>query len=607
MRLLYGSLRPGVSLGVVFVISVACARTLSFPDAPFAMPDIIEAEVADHAFDLTSFGARPDGTKCTAAFAAAMDACEKAGGGRVVVPKGRWVTGAIRFRNNCELHFEDGAVLEFTDDPADYPAEQTSWEGIECINHSPLLYAYGVTNVAITGRGIIEPRMKLWSEKWAGYDDNQMSATRELYMWGATNATMGSRRLLDLDGAKARPHLIQFNRVKNVLLDGFRINGAPFWLIHLYHSDDCVVRNLSTYARGLNNDGLDIEMTRNVLVEDCRFDQGDDGIVLKAGRNADAWRLNRPTENVVIRNCDLASSHSLLGIGSELSGGIRNVWVTGCKVERVFNLFNVKTGRRRGGFVKNIWVENCVGDDVGTVFNITTVYSAQYAKFPDFEIRYTDICGIHVKNIRCNRARRGVVLHGDAHRPIHDIEIKEINIGEVVKGLSEVTDCRDVRIDGLFLGRPDEERRWTMEDEIDKADSIAAVSPAYAKAVEFLRRPDLCRLGLGRHEIDGNRVFAEIEDVMTEPFSPTDKMAVRDDEHDLIYFIVDGDEEMFEVGAGFSFCWVWRPLVFVVPAGMVHSPHHTNKAPKRIRVCIVKVCADVGSRAQDVCPSDGGF
>ena len=576
---------------MMLAIPLLLSSTLAVTGAPFVMPVLRERIYPARNFAITDYGARPDGTKCTAAFAAAMEACEKAGGGHIVVPKGRWLTGAVRFRNDCDLHFEEGAVLEFTDDPADYPAVHTSWEGLECINHSPLLYAYGVTNVAITGHGLIEPRMKLWSEKWAGYDPQQMAATRELYMWGSTNATMESRRLLDLDGAKARPHLIQFNRTANVLLDGFRINGSPFWLIHLYHSENCIVRNVSTYARGLNNDGLDIEMTRNVLVENCRFDQGDDGIVLKAGRNADAWRLNRPTENVVIRNCDLASSHSLLGIGSELSGGIRNVWVTDCRVERAFNLFNIKTGRRRGGFVKDVWVENCSADDVGSVFNITTVYKAQYTKFPDFEIRYTDIGGIHVRNIRCNRARTGVKLHGDVHCPPHDIEIRDVCIGEVVEGLSEVTDCRDVRIDGLALGRPDPKRRWTMEEELDKADSIAAVSPDYAKAIAFLRRPDLASLPLGRHEIDGDRVVAEISEVETTYFSPMDKKPVRDDKHDLIYFIVDGEEEMFEVGESFAFRWVWRPLVFVVPAGMVHSPHHTNKGPKRIRVCVIRVRA----------------
>lgn len=577
----------------MIIAALTVATTLSFAGdpVPFPMPAIPVAAIPSRYFRITDYGAKPGGSNAAVAFSEAFASAERAGGGRVVVPKGEWVAGAIRFRSNCALHFEDGAKLVFTDDPADYPEVFTTWEGIECYNHSPLIYAFGCTNVAITGKGLIEPRMKRWSEEWAGYDAKQMAATRELYLWGATNAPMNVRRLMALDGARARPHLIQFNRCANVLLDGFRVNGSPFWLIHLYHSENCIVRNLSTYARGLNNDGLDIDMTRNVLVENCRFDQGDDGIVLKAGRNADAWRLGRPTENVVVRNCDLASSHSLLGIGSELSGGIRNVWVTDCKVETAFNLLKIKTGRRRGGFVRDIWVENCTADDVGSVFSLTTVYAAQYAKFPDFEIRYTDISGIRLKNISCNRARLGVDLKGEVSHPARGIEIANVRIGEVTEGLSRVENCEEVRIDGLALGTPDRARRWIREAELDKADAIARLSPSYAKAIAFLRRPDLGELPLGRYPIDGEKVVAEISEVTTSRFSPTDKRAVRDQERDLLYFIVDGEEEMMEIGESFAFHWMWRPLVVVIPAGTVHSPHHTNKGPKRLRVCVIGIKA----------------
>ena len=577
----------------MIIAALTVATTLSFAGdpVPFQMPAIPVAAIPSRDFRITDYGAKPGGSNAAVAFSDAFASAERAGGGRVVVPKGEWVAGAIRFRSNCALHFEDGAKLIFTDDPADYPEVFTTWEGIECYNHSPLIYAFGCTNVAITGTGLIEPRMKRWSEEWAGYDAKQMAATRELYLWGATNAPMNVRRLMALDGARARPHLIQFNRCANSLLDGFRVNGSPFWLIHLYHSENCIVRNLSTYARGLNNDGLDIDMTRNVLVENCRFDQGDDGIVLKAGRNADAWRLGRPTENIVVRNCDLASSHSLLGIGSELSGGIRNVWVTDCKIETAFNLLKIKTGRRRGGFVRDVWVENCTADDVGSVFSLTTVYAAQYAKFPDFEIRYTDISGIRLKNISCNRARLGVDLKGEVNHPARGIEIANVRIGEVTEGLSRVENCEEVRIDGLALGTPDRARRWIREAELDKADAIARLSPSYAKAIAFLRRPDLRELPLGRYPIDGEKVVAEILEVTTSRFSPTDKRAVRDQERDLLYFIVDGEEEMMEIGESFAFHWMWRPLVVVIPAGTVHSPHHTNKGPKRLRVCVIGIKA----------------
>ena len=567
----------------------AGAETILIEDAPFPMPPIVVAEFPSRDFRIDDYGAKQDGSKCTDALVQAMEACAKSGGGRVVVPGGEWVTGAVRFRSNCELHLGAGAKLVFTDDPEDYPEVFTSWEGTECYNHSPLIYAYGCTNVAITGTGLIEPRMRRWSEEWAGYDAKQLAATKQLYFWGATNAVLKARRMMALDSARARPHLIQFNRCQNVLLDGFRINGSPFWLIHLYHSENCIVRNLSTYARGLNSDGLDIEMTRNVLVENCRFDQGDDGIVLKAGRNADAWRIDRPTENVVIRNCDMASSHSLLGIGSELSGGIRNVWVKDCKVEMAFSLLKIKTGRRRGGFVHNVFVEDCTADDVGSVFNLTTVYMAQYSQVPDFEIRYTDIAGIHLKNLSCNRAKTGVSLHGDVHRPARGIEMDNVRIGEATERLVCIENCQDVRMDRLVLSSPDRSRRRIAEIELAKEDSLDCLPPSYAKAIGFLKRRDLASLPVGRHAIDGDDVVAEISDVTTTPFSQTEKHEVLDKDHDILYFIVDGEENMFEVGESFSFRWVGPSVVLVVPAGMVHSPHHTNKGPKRLRVCAIKI------------------
>ena len=419
-------------------------------DAPFGKYEIEVPAFGDRTFSIAAFGAKADGTKCTKAFAAAMAACEKAGGGRVVVPKGTWLTGAVRFRDNCDLHLEEGATLEFTDDPEDYPEVHTTWEGIECYNHSPLLFAYGVTNVAITGKGTIAPRMDFW-RTWFARPPEHMKATEHLYYWCSTNAPMETRRLLKLDRAHMRPHLIQFNRCGNVLLDGFRIRESPFWMIHLYHSENCVVRNLDTYAHGHNNDGVDVDMTKNVLIENCHFDQGDDGIVLKAGRNADAWRLNRCTENVVVRDCDLVNSHSLLGIGSELSGGVRNVWMTRCTVADTYSMLRIKTGPRRGGFVENVWMDHCRGKRMIRVFNIFTKYCAQWGAFPDFELRRTRIRNISISDCEAELAAFGLQLNGDRLLPADGIRVRNVKIGRVVHQLSDVSECTDVSIEGLTL------------------------------------------------------------------------------------------------------------------------------------------------------------
>ena len=433
---------------------VAAAERIVIGDAPFAMPEIVVPEFRAGDYSIADYGAKPDGSKCTEAFAQAMAACSAAGGGRVVVPAGEWTTGAVHFRSNVNLHLAEGAKLVFTDDPSDYPEVHTTWEGIECYNYSPLIYAYGCENVAITGKGLIAPKMDLWRDVWFKRPPAHMAATEQLYYWCSTNAPMASRRLMAIEGSNMRPHLIQMNRCRNVLLDGFRIRESPFWMIHLYHSENCVVRNLDTYAHGHNNDGVDVDMTKNVLIEKCRFDQGDDGICLKAGRNADAWRLGRCTENVVIRDCDLVNSASLMQIGSELSGGVRNVWMTRCKVDRTSSIFGIKTGRRRGGFVENVWVDHCrAGTLRRSVFRIFTEYCAQWGKFPDFELRYTRIRNINLSDLACDEAVDAVNLGGDAHLPPSDLTIRNVKVGKVSNTFTNIRNCVGVKIDGLELGK----------------------------------------------------------------------------------------------------------------------------------------------------------
>lgn len=416
--------------------------------APFPMPAIEVPEFKGERYCIADFGAAADGGKCTAAIAAAVSACAGAGGGSVVVPKGVWTTGAIRLVSNCNLRLEEGAVLEFTDDPADYPEVFTTWEGVECYNYSPLVYAYGCTNVAITGAGTIRPKLARWNE-WALRTSDRLKAIEHLYFWCSTNCPVAARRLLPLGYASTRPHLLQFNRCADVLLDGFRIEGAPFWTIHLYHSENCVVRNLDVFAHGRNNDGVDVDMTQNVLIENCSFDQGDDGVVVKAGRNADAWRLNRPSQNIVIRNCRLKAGHSLLGIGSELSGGVRNVWMTRCEGTHPWALLRVKTGPRRGGFVENVWVDRCRGDRVMSVLDLKTNYAAQWGRFPDFELRRTLISNLNVSECEVGLAATAIDIAGDPILPARGIHVNGVKVGRVMNALSAVSGCEDVRIDGL--------------------------------------------------------------------------------------------------------------------------------------------------------------
>lgn len=428
------------------VLSRNHAVRVPYPAHMLPWLKVTEPAIPEARFSIVDFGARPDGTSCTAAFGAAMAAAAAAGGGRVVVPAGVWLTGKIHFRSGCGLHLAPGAVLEFSDDPADYlPSVPTSWEGVECYNYSPLLYGYGVTNVAITGQGLIRPRMDRWRE-WFGRSSAHRRATELLYHWCATNAPVANRDVTKLAGANVRPHLIQFNRCGNVLLDGFSIRESPFWMIHLLLSDNCIVRNLKTDCHGHNNDGVDIEMTRNVLVENCTFRQGDDGIVIKAGRNQDAWRLSTPTENVIVRDCDFRFAHTLLGVGSELSGGVRNVWMHDCRIGDCYNMFYLKTNRRRGGFVENVCGERLQAGKVkwaGVGIDTDVLY--QWADFPDYELRRTAIRNIVLKDSACTEAGWAVRLRGDAHCPPENIRVEGLAVGRV-EHADVVEHCRNVSV-----------------------------------------------------------------------------------------------------------------------------------------------------------------
>ena len=405
-------------------------------------------------FPITSFGAKADGTKCTEAFARAMDACAKAGGGRVVVPAGRWFTGAIRFRSRCELHLAEGSTVLFSQDPVDYlPAVHTSWEGMECWNYCPLVFAYDCTDVAITGSGTLRAFEGEWKDTfwypWVWQDNGIRAARRQLYDWGAQGYPVEKREIWKMKNANTRPHFVQFNRCRNVRWEGFKVRNSPFWTLHLYMCDGVEVRGLDVCAHGNNNDGIDIEMTRNVLVEDCVLDQGDDGVVIKSGRNHDAWRLNTPTENVLVRNCYIKDAHTVLGVGSEISGGVRNVRMENCRAETPNRIFYLKTNQRRGGYLENIVCENVTCRTARTsVFEIGTDVLYEWAKFPDYKIAYTRIADITAKNIRVGTTKDLVKLNGDAHLPARGIRAEGVVADKVTGKRREVSNVID------FVERP---------------------------------------------------------------------------------------------------------------------------------------------------------
>ena len=428
-------------------------------EAPFPMPAIQIPVFPNRDFVVTNFSAIQGGqTNIGEAIAKAIAACHDSGGGRVVIPAGKWLTGKIHFKSNVNLHLDEGAVLSFSPDPEDYlPAVQSSWEGEECFNYSPLIYAFDCTNVALTGKGTLGANLDIWKQ-WMNRPPAHMAALKRLYEMARTNVPVEQRQMA-VDDNHLRPQFIQFNRCRNVLIEDVSIRNSPFWTVHLLLCSDVAVRSLDISAHNHNNDGIDPEMTRNLLVENCRFDQGDDAIAIKSGMDFDGRRLKTPSENIVIRNCTMVRGHQLVAIGSELSGGIRNVYVHDCKFanddkHEPQNILFIKTNERRGGFVENIYVENITARSTQFgVLGIDTDVLYQWRNLvPTYEVHLTPIRNIRVKNVTVEETGSAPFkIAGDARLPVEGVFLENITIGKTNGKAESFENVEDIHESGIHI------------------------------------------------------------------------------------------------------------------------------------------------------------
>lgn len=405
--------------------------------APFAMPAI---QVPDFSrcprLNITDFGAVPGNQeKTSGAIARAIDKANKSGGGVVVVPAGEWLTGKVHFKSNVNLHLDKGAVLLFSDNPADYlPAVHSSWEGMECYNYSPLIYAYECKNIALTGEGEVKAKMDTW-KVWFARPRAHMESIKRLYNLAQDQTPVTERQMVN-DTAHLRPQFIQFNRSENVLLEGITITNSPFWTIHPYLCTNVVIRNLKVYAHGHNNDGVDPEMSQNVLIENCVFDQGDDAIAIKSGRNPEGWRLKTPSKNIVIRNLTVKNGHQLVALGSELSGGIENVFVDSCTVidgAKLNHLLFIKTNERMGGYVQNIHATNIRSGkiDLGVLGIETDVLYQWKTLVPTVIRKLTPIKDVYLDNVKAADVKFVSRILGQKELPVENVSLKNITTGTV--------------------------------------------------------------------------------------------------------------------------------------------------------------------------------
>jgi polygalacturonase len=415
-------------------------------------------------FDVTKYGAKGDGrVDNTAAIRNAVAACNKAGGGRVVVPAGTFLTGPIHLLSNVNLHVSDGATVKFVQDPKAYlPLVFTRWEGMELMNYSPFIYAFEQKNIAVTGKGTLDGNSDdehWWPWKgqerhgWKKGTPNQLKARKTLEELTERGAPVAER--VFGEGHHLRPQFVQPYRCTNVLIEGVTVVNSPMWELNPVLCTNVTVRGVNIKTHGPNNDGCDPESCKDVLIEDCTFDTGDDCIAVKSGRNADGRRLNVPSENIVIRRCRMKDGHGGITIGSEISGGVRNLFAEDCTLDspNLDHALRFKNNAVRGGLLENIYFRNIT---VGQVAHAVLTVDFNYEE--GAKGKFTPVVrNLNISNLKSGKSRHALDVQGFANAPVYDLRLKDCTFENVerpaiVKNVSGLV-LDNVKVNGSVVDK----------------------------------------------------------------------------------------------------------------------------------------------------------
>ena len=401
--------------------------------------------IPEYKVSVTQFGAKGDSvTNCKGAFDKAMKACSKKQGGTIVVPKGVYtINGPIHFVSNVNLHLEAGAKIRFGSNPDDYPLVLSSWEGTMLYNYSPMIYANNVQNVAITGTGTIDGEAKNTWIKWKPLEGKDKALSREM---NHNNVSLKER--VFGKGHYLRPQMIQFLNSKNILIEDVTIEDSPFWCVHLLKSKSITLRRLKYDAHNNNNDGIDPEYASDVLIENIQFNNGDDNIAIKAGRDDEGRaNFNNPSENIVIRNCEFKGLHAVV-IGSEMSAGVRNVFVDNCKSGGYLKRgIYIKTNSDRGGYVKDLYFSNIAFGQVEDCIYMTANYHGEGSGlYP------SKISDVSISNVSCESASNAaIVIEGFPEKKVENIILDNITVKSAKIGMT-LTNTQNVSVSEIVIG-----------------------------------------------------------------------------------------------------------------------------------------------------------
>lgn len=392
---------------------------------PFSMPPIKIFSASHHVCRLETYGAIGDGkTLNTSAFALAIDDCFRQGGGTVAVPEGHWLTGPIHLKSNIRLDLAENAEVIFSDNPEEYlPVVFSRYEGMEYYNYSPLIYARNCQNVAITGKGTLNGQGKAWWD-WKVW---QQKGAKKLYAMADTGVP-ANERVFGTPDDGLRPPFIQFVHCSGILVEDVTIRNGPMWTLQPTYSDTIAIRNITIDTDGPNTDGIVIDSSRDVLIENVSLNTEDDSIVIKSGVDKDGRRVNIPSKNIIIRDCTVGRGNGGVVIGSETSGDVRNIFVSHCRFDGTKRGIRVKSAPGRGGVVENVWVEDISMNNIqaeaiflNMYYDSKNVVRPTTSEPPIFR-------NFFFKNIECSQANDAIVLVGANNSPIQNITFKNIRL-----------------------------------------------------------------------------------------------------------------------------------------------------------------------------------
>ncbi|MCE5186950.1 MAG: glycoside hydrolase family 28 protein [Planctomycetaceae bacterium] len=442
--------------------SVLFAESIQFKDVPFEMAAINVPQFPDASFSISKFGAIGDGhTKNTEPFRRAIEACAQAGGGTVVVEPGMWLTGPIELKSNLNLYLEEGAVILFSTELADYPLQDKTFEGVPSVRRKSPISGYDVENIAITGAGIIDGSGQAWrpvkKEKLTEKQWKELVKSGGVVQpdgkiwWPSKEAMEGEKTAAALRQKKAgvseyaaageflRPVMVSLVKCRNVLLDGPTFQNSPAWNLHPLLCENLIIRNVTVRNPwwSQNGDGLDLESCRNAVIYQCNFDVGDDAMCMKSGKDEYGRKRGRPTENAVIRDCVVYHGHGGFVVGSEMSGGVRNIDVRNCVFLGTDVGLRFKSTRGRGGVVENIYIQDIRMKDIPTDAILFDLFYSAKSPGPEQSLdvppapvteETPQFRNIQMKNIVCTMAENAIFMQGLPEMPVQKIAFENVVI-----------------------------------------------------------------------------------------------------------------------------------------------------------------------------------